>query len=116
MVVDKPAGMLTHAAPGSDGPTLVDVLRGRVGGGDPEARGIVHRLDRETSGLLVVARDETTSVKLQSLLRRRQSAASTPPWCAGDRRRAPAGSRRPSGATGDIRRGCRPRPTCPRGG
>lgn len=72
MVVDKPAGMLTHAAPGATGPTLVEVLRGRSGGGPEDRAGIVHRLDRDTSGLLVVARDEITLEKLQSQLRRRQ--------------------------------------------
>jgi 23S rRNA pseudouridine1911/1915/1917 synthase len=72
LVVDKPAGLLTHAVPGFRGPTLVSELAGLAGGG-PEARpGIVHRLDRDTSGLLVVARDEQTLARLQRLLRARR--------------------------------------------
>ena len=72
LVVDKPAGLITHTAPGITDATLVDALRGKAGGGDPARAGIVHRLDRDTSGLLVVARDEPTLLKLQSLLRRRR--------------------------------------------
>jgi 23S rRNA pseudouridine1911/1915/1917 synthase len=72
LVVDKPAGLITHGAPGIAEPTLVDALRGRAGGGRADRAGIVHRLDRDTSGLLVVARDEITLLKLQALLRRRR--------------------------------------------
>jgi 23S rRNA pseudouridine1911/1915/1917 synthase len=72
LIVDKPAGLLTHPAPGAGGPSLVGALAGVAGGG-PEGRpGIVHRLDRDTSGLLVVARDERTLGRLQALLRRRR--------------------------------------------
>jgi 23S rRNA pseudouridine1911/1915/1917 synthase len=72
LIVDKPAGLLTHPAPGAAGPSLVGALAGVAGGG-PEGRpGIVHRLDRDTSGLLVVARDERTLARLQALLRRRR--------------------------------------------
>jgi 23S rRNA pseudouridine1911/1915/1917 synthase len=64
--------MLTHPAPGARGASVVGALAGMLGGG-PEARpGIVHRLDRDTSGLLVVARDERTLARLQALLRRRR--------------------------------------------
>ena len=58
-VVDKPAGLVVHPAPSHSGPTLVDEL-GEIlgGGGDPSGPGIVHRLDKGTSGLLVVARDD----------------------------------------------------------
>jgi 23S rRNA pseudouridine1911/1915/1917 synthase len=72
LVVDKPAGLITHGAPGITEPTLVDALRGRAGGGPADRAGIVHRLDRDTSGLLVVARDEITLLKLQAMLRRRR--------------------------------------------
>jgi 23S rRNA pseudouridine1911/1915/1917 synthase len=72
LVVDKPAGLLTHPVPGASGPTLVHALAGRIGGGDGARPGIVHRLDRDTSGLLVVARDELTLGRLQNLLRRRR--------------------------------------------
>ena len=71
LVVDKPAGLLVHAVPGYAGPTLAGALRGQAGGGDAARPGIVHRLDRDTSGLLVVARDETTLRRLQAQLRRR---------------------------------------------
>ena len=57
-VIDKPAGLVVHPAPSHRGPTLVDQLSELLGGGDPERPGIVHRLDKDTSGLLVVARTE----------------------------------------------------------
>jgi 23S rRNA pseudouridine1911/1915/1917 synthase len=71
LVVDKPAGLVVHPAPGTRGPTLVHGLVGEVSG-DGARPGIVHRLDRDTSGLLVVARDDRTLGKLQGLLRRRR--------------------------------------------
>jgi 23S rRNA pseudouridine1911/1915/1917 synthase len=58
VVVDKPAGLVTHPAPGHPGPTLVEMLSGLAGGADPVRPGIVHRLDKDTSGLLVAARTE----------------------------------------------------------
>ncbi|HEU4906166.1 MAG TPA: RluA family pseudouridine synthase [Solirubrobacterales bacterium] len=72
-VVDKPAGLVVHPAPSHSGPTLVDEL-GEIlaGGGDAERPGIVHRLDKGTSGLLVVARDDETHAALQELVRRRE--------------------------------------------
>src|SRR5262249_47807153 len=58
-VVDKPAGLIVHAAPGHSGPTLVGVLGNLLGGGgDPARPGIVHRLDKDTSGLMIVARTD----------------------------------------------------------
>jgi 23S rRNA pseudouridine1911/1915/1917 synthase len=72
-VVEKPAGLVVHPAPSHRGPTLVDELAEILGGGgDPERPGIVHRLDKETSGLLVVARDDETHAALQELVRRRE--------------------------------------------
>jgi 23S rRNA pseudouridine1911/1915/1917 synthase len=58
-VIEKPAGLVVHPAPSHHGPTLVDQLADLLGGGDPERPGIVHRLDRDTSGLLVVARTDS---------------------------------------------------------
>lgn len=61
LVVDKPAGMVVHPAPGNWSGTLVNALLGREGrdaDGVPDRAGIVHRLDKETSGLLVVAKTE----------------------------------------------------------
>jgi 23S rRNA pseudouridine1911/1915/1917 synthase len=73
LVVDKPAGLVVHPAAGHRGPTLVDALRGRAAGGpDPERPGIVHRLDRDTSGLLVVARSDAVHAALADALRARE--------------------------------------------
>ena len=73
LVVDKPAGLVVHPGAGHAGGTLVQGLLGRgVAGGDPARPGIVHRLDRDTSGLLVVARTEEAYDRLQSLVRRRR--------------------------------------------
>jgi 23S rRNA pseudouridine1911/1915/1917 synthase len=72
-VVDKPAGLVVHPAPSHEGLTLVDELAEILGGGaDPERPGIVHRLDKETSGLLVVARDDATHAALQEQVRQRE--------------------------------------------
>jgi 23S rRNA pseudouridine1911/1915/1917 synthase len=72
-VVDKPAGMLVHAAPGASGPTLVEALGDLLGGGsDPERPGIVHRLDRDTSGLLVVARTPEAHAELSRMIAARE--------------------------------------------
>jgi 23S rRNA pseudouridine1911/1915/1917 synthase len=59
LVIDKPAGLVVHPAPGHSGRTLVDLLGERAAGGpDPTRPGIVHRLDKDTSGLMLVARSE----------------------------------------------------------
>jgi 23S rRNA pseudouridine1911/1915/1917 synthase len=73
LVVDKPAGVVVHPAPGHSAGTLVHGLLGRAaaGGEEPERPGIVHRLDRDTSGLLVVARSDEAHRRLQLLIRRR---------------------------------------------
>lgn len=76
LVVNKPAGMVVHPAPGHTAGTLVNALLGRnpalaaVGG--PERAGVVHRLDRETSGLLLVAKSETAFVRLQRQFKTRK--------------------------------------------
>ena len=71
-VVDKPAGLVVHPAPSHSGPTLVDELGEILGGGEPERPGIVHRLDKGTSGLMVVARDDDALRALQAQVRRRE--------------------------------------------
>jgi 23S rRNA pseudouridine1911/1915/1917 synthase len=72
-VVDKPAGLVVHPAPSHSGPTLVDLLGDVLGGGeDPERPGIVHRLDKGTSGLLVVARGDEALAALQTQVQRRE--------------------------------------------
>ena len=69
-VVEKPAGLVVHPAPSHSGPTLVDELGALLGGGgDPERPGIVHRLDKGTSGLLVVARSDEAHAALQWAVR-----------------------------------------------
>ena len=70
LVVDKPAGVVVHPSPGHASGTLVHGLVGLAGGGEDEERpGIVHRLDRDTSGLLVVARTDEAFPRLQELVR-----------------------------------------------
>jgi 23S rRNA pseudouridine1911/1915/1917 synthase len=72
LVVDKPAGVVVHPAPGHAGGTLAQALEAAGARGGEEGRGgIVHRLDRDTSGLLVVARSHETHERLQRLVRRR---------------------------------------------
>jgi 23S rRNA pseudouridine1911/1915/1917 synthase len=74
LVVDKPAGLVVHPSAGHGSGTLVHGLLGREieGGEEAERPGIVHRLDRDTSGLLVVARSDEAHRRLQRLLRRRE--------------------------------------------
>jgi 23S rRNA pseudouridine1911/1915/1917 synthase len=71
LVIDKPAGLVVHPGAGHASGTLVDALGHKTGGGEPERRGIVHRLDRDTSGLMVVARNEEAHRRLSALVRRR---------------------------------------------
>lgn len=72
LVVDKPAGIVTHPAKGHITGTLVHGLLGRqiAGGENPHRPGIVHRLDKDTSGLLIVARDDETHRRLSEALSR----------------------------------------------
>ena len=73
MVVDKPAGVVVHPARGHLAGTLAQALAGRAAGGeDPWRAGIVHRLDRDTSGLLVVAKNDAVHRALKSLLSQRR--------------------------------------------
>jgi 23S rRNA pseudouridine1911/1915/1917 synthase len=71
IVVDKPAGVVVHPGRGHEHGTLAQALAGRTAGGPPERRGVVHRLDRDTSGLLVLARSEHAHAALTEALRRR---------------------------------------------
>jgi 23S rRNA pseudouridine1911/1915/1917 synthase len=73
LIVDKPAGVVVHPARGHHRGTLVQALAGRAAGGDePWRAGIVHRLDRDTSGLLVVAKSDDVHRKLKALLAERR--------------------------------------------
>ena len=72
LVVDKPAGVVVHPARGHRAGTLAQALAGVAAGGEDAARaGIVHRLDRDTSGLLVVARSEEAHRALRAALQAR---------------------------------------------
>jgi 23S rRNA pseudouridine1911/1915/1917 synthase len=76
LVVEKPAGMVVHPAPGHPGGTLVNALLHHVddlsGIGGELRPGIVHRLDRDTSGLLVVAKHDAAHQALSDALRKRK--------------------------------------------
>ncbi|MGZ3331976.1 MAG: RluA family pseudouridine synthase [Gemmatimonadaceae bacterium] len=76
LVVDKPAGMVVHPAPGNWSGTLVNALLGRGGSlsseGEPERAGMVHRLDKETSGLLVVAKTDRSHRLLSAAIAARR--------------------------------------------
>ena len=76
LVVDKPAGMVVHPAPGNWSGTLVNALMGRGGdlspGSSPDRAGIIHRLDKETSGLLIVAKTERAHRILSSAIAARR--------------------------------------------
>ncbi len=86
IVIDKPAGLVTHPAPGHQSGTLVNALlgmeaaqtglaaaqRGLATAGGADRPGIVHRLDRDTSGLIVVARNDAAQLSLQAQLKARR--------------------------------------------
>jgi 23S rRNA pseudouridine1911/1915/1917 synthase len=78
IIVDKPAGLVVHPAPGHASGTLVNALLGRAGpegfGGIAGVRrpGIVHRLDRDTSGLIMVARNDAAQASLMAQLKGRR--------------------------------------------
>jgi 23S rRNA pseudouridine1911/1915/1917 synthase len=77
LVVDKPAGVVVHPARGNREGTLSQALEGRAagggaGGGDPIRPGLVHRLDKDTSGLLVVAKSEAVHRALKAALQARE--------------------------------------------
>src|SRR5262249_29875523 len=71
LVADKPAGLVVHPGAGHATDTLVDALRGRIAGGDPERPGDVPRHDRDTSGRMVLARSEEAPRALAELVRAR---------------------------------------------
>ena len=77
LVVAKPAGLVVHPAPGHPSGTLVNALLGRAGtrlsaAGGGDRPGIVHRLDKDTSGLLLVAKDDATHAALGHALAARR--------------------------------------------
>jgi 23S rRNA pseudouridine1911/1915/1917 synthase len=73
LVVDKPAGVVVHPAPGHRAGTLVHgLLKLGAEGGEEDRPGIVHRLDRDTSGLLVVARSAEAYERLKQQVAERE--------------------------------------------
>ena len=72
LVVDKPAGVVVHPARGHVSGTLSQALAGVAAGGEDGRPGIVHRLDRDTSGLLVVARSAEAHRRLKRALQARE--------------------------------------------
>jgi 23S rRNA pseudouridine1911/1915/1917 synthase len=70
LVVDKPPGVVVHPAAGHRNETLVDYLATRAAGvWTPH---VVHRLDRDTSGLMLIAKDDATAERLRGMIRRRR--------------------------------------------
>ena len=74
LVVDKPAGLVVHPGAGNPSGTLVNALlsRGISGGNDPLRPGVVHRLDRDTSGLMVLAKGEPVYSRLVRMMSARR--------------------------------------------
>jgi 23S rRNA pseudouridine1911/1915/1917 synthase len=73
LVIDKPAGLVVHPGAGAhDQPTVADFARPRTTDPDADRPGIVHRLDRDTSGLLLIAKHVEAKQYLQNLLRHHQ--------------------------------------------
>jgi 23S rRNA pseudouridine1911/1915/1917 synthase len=74
LVVDKPAGLVVHPGAGNPSGTLVNALLNRdiAGGDDPLRPGVVHRLDRDTSGLMVLAKGEPAYSRLVGMMSARQ--------------------------------------------
>ncbi|HWG57268.1 MAG TPA: RluA family pseudouridine synthase [Gaiellaceae bacterium] len=73
LVVDKPPGLVVHPSGSTTTGTLAHGLVALdAAGGEDDRPGIVHRLDRDTSGLLVVARSQEAHTRLQELIRRRE--------------------------------------------
>jgi len=76
IAINKPSGMIVHAGAGNPRGTLVNALLGRgqglSHGGDALRPGIVHRLDKDTSGIILVAKSDTAHAKLGEAFRRRE--------------------------------------------
>ena len=87
VVIDKPAGMVVHPAPGNWTGTLVNALKGRgeplADSGDPTREGIVHRLDKETSGLLLVAKTDKAHRELGAAMAQRKVSRRYAAMCWG---------------------------------
>lgn len=76
LVLSKPRGLVVHPAPGHPRGTLLNALLGRMGrlpGSEPLRAGIVHRLDKDTTGVMVVAKTDHSYRELQEQIRRREA-------------------------------------------
>lgn len=89
LVLDKPAGLVVHPAPSYRGATLVDWLGHHLGGKvtkqftDPERLGLVHRLDKDTSGVLMIAKSVPAQVSLAKQFRDRTVRKTYAAWVHG---------------------------------
>lgn len=72
IVVDKDAGVVVYPADGNDSGTLIDALREKIDIQDEERPGVVHRLDKDTSGLMVFAKNQKSLEYLQDQIRDRK--------------------------------------------
>ena len=74
LVINKASGMVVHPAPGNYNHTLVNALLGKykLSGIDNMRPGIVHRIDKDTSGLMVVAKDDKTHEKLSEMIKNKE--------------------------------------------
>jgi 23S rRNA pseudouridine1911/1915/1917 synthase len=74
LVIDKPAGLVVHPGAGAaaSGPSVADYARSRTSDPDPDRPGIVHRLDRDTSGLLIIAKTPEVKAYLQAAFKKHQ--------------------------------------------
>jgi 23S rRNA pseudouridine1911/1915/1917 synthase len=72
IIVDKPAGLLVHRAGDEQEPSVADFAAEHTKDSDPDRPGIVHRLDRETSGLLIIAKSPEAKAYLQDMFKERQ--------------------------------------------
>lgn len=90
VVIDKPPGLVVHPAPGHESGTLVNGLLARypeLSSREGERPGIVHRLDKDTSGLIIVARNQAALHFLQGQMQRRQALKEYTLLCCGRLRR-----------------------------
>lgn len=102
IVINKPRGMVVHPAPGNRENTLVNALlahcRELSGVGGVARPGIVHRLDKDTSGVLVAAKNDFTHLALARQFQERTMTKNTWPWSTGGFHPRKGRSTRPSGA------------------
>lgn len=72
LIIQKPAGLIVHPTRGSDEPSVVGTLRHLIDDVDPLRPGVVHRLDRDTSGVMILARTQSAKKFLQAAFRARR--------------------------------------------